>query len=248
MSEEVKTMNIFQRMSAITTECEAVAKNLTVGKGTNKEYKAVGEGDVLRAIKPIEAKYGVYSYPFKREVIQSEYYTNKDGKSNQFMRIETIYRFVNADRPEEYIDIITYGDGVDSQDKAPGKAMTYGDKYALLKAYKIETGDDPDGNQSGDMGNKQSPAAPPASKRDKKPVSKEEEKPVSKEEEKPVSKEEEKPFVFTPVDIFKLCDKLGKSVESVQKYSAEKYGRNVEALGAVELDELGSMLWAKAHK
>lgn len=232
MSEEVKTMNIFQRMSAITTECEAVAKNLTVGKGTNKEYKAVGEGDVLRAIKPIEAKYGVYSYPFKREVIQSEYYTNKDGKSNQFMRIETIYRFVNADRPEEYIDIITYGDGVDSQDKAPGKAMTYGDKYALLKAYKIETGEDPDGNQSGDLGNKQSSAASHASKGDKKPV----------------TKEEEKPFVFTAVHIFKLCDELGKSVESVQKYSAEKYGRNVEALGAVELDELGSMLWAKAHK
>lgn len=240
MNEEIKTMNIFQRMSAITTECEAVAKNLTVGKGTNKEYKAVGEGDVLRAIKPIEAKYGVYSYPFKRDILQSEYYTNKDGKSNQFMRIETTYRFVNIDRPEDYIDITTYGDGVDSQDKAPGKAMTYGDKYALLKGYKIETGDDPDGNQSGDLGNKQSPAAPAAPKRDKKPV--------SKEEEKPVSKEEEKPFVFTAVHIFKLCDELGKSVDSVQKYSAEKYGRNVEALGAVELDELGSMLWAKAHK
>lgn len=232
MSEEVKTMNIFQRMSAITTECEAVAKNLTVGKGTNKEYKAVGEGDVLRAIKPLEVKYGVYSYPFKREVIQSEYYTSKEGRSNQFMRVETTYRFVNTDRPEEYIDIITYGDGVDSQDKAPGKAMTYGDKYALLKAYKIETGDDPDANPSGDLGSKQSSSASHASKGDKKPV----------------TKEEEKPFVFTAVHIFKLCDELGKSVESVQKYSAEKYGRNVEALGTVELDELGSMLWAKAHK
>lgn len=26
--------------------------------------------------------------------------------------------------------------------------MTYGDKYALLKAYKIQTGDDPDQNAS----------------------------------------------------------------------------------------------------
>lgn len=232
MSEEVKTMNIFQRMSAITTECEAVAKNLTVGKGTNKEYKAVGEGDVLRAIKPIEAKYGVYSYPCKRDILQSEYYTSKEGRSNQFIRIDTTYRFVNMDNPNEYIDITTYGDGVDSQDKAPGKAMTYADKYALLKGYKIETGEDPDKDASGDLGNKQSSSASHASKGDKKPV----------------TKEEEKPFVFTAVHIFKLCDELGKSVESVQKYSAEKYGRNVEALGAVELDELGSMLWAKAHK
>ena len=29
--------------------------------------------------------------------------------------------------------------------------MTYSDKYALLKAYKIETGDDPDQNASGSM-------------------------------------------------------------------------------------------------
>lgn len=64
------------------------------------------------------------------------------------MRIETIYRFVNIEKPEEFIEITTYGDGVDSQDKAVGKAMTYADKYALLKAYKIETGEDPDQNAS----------------------------------------------------------------------------------------------------
>ena len=29
--------------------------------------------------------------------------------------------------------------------------MTYGDKYALLKAYKIQTGDDPDQNASEDL-------------------------------------------------------------------------------------------------
>lgn len=232
MREEIKQMNIFQRMSAITNECETVAKNLSVSAGKSGSYKAVGEGDVLRAIKPLEVKYGVYSYPCKRDILQSEYYTSKEGRSNQFIRIDTTYRFVNMDNPNEYIDITTYGDGVDSQDKAPGKAMTYADKYALLKGYKIETGEDPDKDASGDLGNKQSSSASHASKGDKKPV----------------TKEEEKPFVFTAVHIFKLCDELGKSVESVQKYSAEKYGRNVEALGAGELDELGSMLWAKAHK
>ena len=65
-----------------------------------------------------------------------------------YLRVETVYRFVNTDKPDEYIDITTYGDGVDTQDKAPGKAMTYSDKYALLKAYKIMTGDDPDQNAS----------------------------------------------------------------------------------------------------
>ena len=75
----------------------------------------------------------------------------KVTKKNLFLRLETTYRFVNVENPEEYIDITTYGDGIDSQDKAVGKAMTYGDKYALMKCYKIVTGDDPDQNPSEDL-------------------------------------------------------------------------------------------------
>jgi len=145
--------NIFQRMSAITSEISTVAKNLNVDAGKSS-YKAVGEADVLAAVKPIEAKHGVYSYPVSRTITDSGEMvsTTKYGERKQlFMRVETVYRFVNIDKPDEYIDITTYGDGVDTQDKAPGKAMTYGDKYALLKAYKIQTGDDPDQNASEDL-------------------------------------------------------------------------------------------------
>ena len=143
-------MNIYQKMSAITKEINTVAKNLQVGEGKN-QYKAVGEADVLAAVKPIEIKHGVYSYPFDREIVESGEMvsTTKYGdRKSLYLRVKTIYRFVNVDEPSEFIDITTYGDGVDSQDKAPGKAMTYGDKYALLKAYKIQTGDDPDQNES----------------------------------------------------------------------------------------------------
>ena len=147
-------MNIYEKMSAITEEITAVAKNLNVGWGKN-QYKAVGEADVLAAVKPIEAKHGVYSYPVSRQIIDTSVLTSvkADGSETRqiFMRIEVIYRFVNVEKPEEYIDIITYGDGVDAQDKAPGKAMTYADKYALLKAYKIITGEDPDQNYSNDL-------------------------------------------------------------------------------------------------
>lgn len=143
-------MNIFQKMSAITQEISTVAKNLQVGEGKN-QYKAVGEADVLAAVKPVEAKHGVYSYPYSREIVESGEMvaTTKFGeRKSLYLRLKTIYRFVNMEKPDEYIDITTYGDGVDSQDKATGKAMTYSDKYALLKAYKIQTGDDPDQNAS----------------------------------------------------------------------------------------------------
>ena len=142
--------NIYKKMSAITAELTAVAKNLNVGIG-KAAYKAVGEADVLAAVKPLEEKHGVYSYPYSRKIVEadlvtttSEYQGKVTEKSTRYLRIETAYRFVNIDNPDEYIDITTYGDGIDPQDKAVGKAMTYSDKYALLKAYKIITGEDTD--------------------------------------------------------------------------------------------------------
>jgi hypothetical protein len=139
-------MNIFQRMAAISVEMATVAKNLTVGDGKNK-YKAVSERDIIDAVKPLEAKHGVYSYPVSRRVLESnmlETETQYGTKTTFMTRIETTYRFVNVDKPDEYIEIVSFAEGIDSQDKGSGKAMTYADKYALMKAYKISTGDDPD--------------------------------------------------------------------------------------------------------
>lgn len=144
-------MNIFEKMAAITAELQTVAKNLTVQTTKTSSYKAVSERDILDAVKPLEAKYGVYSYPVSRLVLESNLleseseYNGKVTKKTTFMtRIATVYRFVNIEKPEEYIETTTFAEGIDSQDKGSGKAMTYGDKYALMKAYKISTGDDPD--------------------------------------------------------------------------------------------------------
>lgn len=139
--------NIYQRMLAATNDIQTVAKNLNVEIVKGKGYKAVGEIDILNAVKPVEAKHGIYSYPYQREIISTEKLEKETqyGTKVEFMvRIATTYRFVNIDKPDEYIDVKSYADGIDSGDKATGKAMTYSDKYALMKAYKISTGDDPD--------------------------------------------------------------------------------------------------------
>lgn len=139
--------NIYQRMAAITAELQTVGKNLTVDTGKGKSYKAVSERDIIDAVKPIEAKHGVYSYPVSRDTFDSqllETETQYGKKTTFYTRIKTVYRFVNVDDPNDYIDTEVFSVGIDSQDKGDGKAMTYGDKYALMKAYKISTGDDPD--------------------------------------------------------------------------------------------------------
>lgn len=150
-----ETKNIFQRMSAITAELRTVAKNLTVPTGGKNSYKAVSERDILDAVKPLEEKHGVYSYPVARTVLESNMlesensYNGQTKKTTTFMtRIESVYRFVNVDNPAEYVETTTFAEGIDSQDKGSGKAMTYADKYALMKAYKISTGDDPDQDPS----------------------------------------------------------------------------------------------------
>jgi hypothetical protein len=69
------------------------------------------------------------------------------------------YRLVDIDLEEaevstnaqnRMITIESIGSGIDSQDKATGKALTYAYKYALLRLFAIPTGEDPDRHASVD--------------------------------------------------------------------------------------------------
>lgn len=156
---DVSAMNLFQKLAAITAEMPTVEKTLKVENG-KKSYSAVAEKDVLDAVKPLEQRYHIYSYPVARRqttrLVEKEYMAEGQvRKLNVVLSgIEVTYRFVNADKPDEYIDTIAFGAGMDTGDKAPGKAMTYADKYALMKMYKISTGEnnDPDSQPSPDDG------------------------------------------------------------------------------------------------
>lgn len=156
--EEIKELNLWQKLHLATSLMERVSKNLKIAIGKDKSYKAVSEGAVLEAVKKIEEELRIYSYPMARNIVdrdvletKKEYQGNITISNQLFMRVETKYFFVNIDKPEENLQVMSYGDGLDSGDKASGKAMTYADKYALMKAYKIETGDDPDQEASPEL-------------------------------------------------------------------------------------------------
>ena len=143
--EEIKNKTIYERINLITSELGVIAKKLNVDITKTRSFKAVGERQILDAVKPLESKYRVTSYPTTRQIVDKDIIEKENDygvTKSLFMRIETIYRFVNIDNPEDYIETTVYGDGIDTSDKAPGKAMTYADKYALMKVYKISTGDD----------------------------------------------------------------------------------------------------------
>ena len=156
-------MNIYEKLLEISNEVGVVAKGLDVGTGRSS-YKAVSERDVKEAIKPLEYKHKVYSFPIATEILSNETFTWMEDtwdytakqlvpkqKTKRVLTIRTTFRFVNVEQPDEYMDLETIADGVDAGDKAPGKAMTYGDKYALLRAYKMLTGEDADQTHSNDI-------------------------------------------------------------------------------------------------
>lgn len=163
------TLNIYQRLSKITDELGVVAKNLRVQQTKNAAYNAVSERDVIDSVKPLEAKFGVFSYPCSREILEShilenesEYQGKRTVRTTFMTRIKTVYRFVNIDNPAEFIETTVFSEGIDPQDKGSGKAMTYADKYALMKVYKISTGDDPDATASESNSYTKAATPPPA--------------------------------------------------------------------------------------
>lgn len=137
---------IEKKLASISAELSVVGKDLSVG-ARSASYKAVSEGAILAAVKPLEERYKVYSYPASREIVfQDVIKSVGDGGKERLTfveRVRTVYRFVDLEDGSS-IDVVSFGDGIDAGDKSVGKAMTYSDKYALMKAYKIETGDDPD--------------------------------------------------------------------------------------------------------
>lgn len=225
-------MNIYEKMSAITNDIAVVNKNLRVGEGKSS-YKAVGEADVLAAVRPAEQKYGVYSYPYDREIVESfvitreKSYNGTVSKSEYlFMRVKTTYRFVNVEKPDEYIDIIGYGDGIDTNDKAPGKAVTYSDKGALLKAYKIMSGDDPDQKIS-EEGRFTTASAPPPAQTQRKAQT-------------PGSAYSDKEKERLRDMILKSCDRA-----KVEAACARKYGKPFDALTESQLREVWELMSTK---
>lgn len=150
---ETMTMNIYEKIQAVSEKVRTVEKNLQVGTG-NSSYKAVADFDVLLAVKDAEKQFRLVSIPVKQEVLSHEVIrtaaANGYEKVNYVDLVKMTIKIVNIDKPDETVEVEALGRGLDSGDKGLGKASTYARKYALLNAYKIATGEDPDAHKSED--------------------------------------------------------------------------------------------------
>lgn len=135
--EKTKNLNIYQRIDLARAKIGLVGKNISISGA----YRAVSESDIVKAVNEAENEVGLVSYLDSLEIISA----TQPGQGGNTVRVKVGVRVVNIDNPSEFVIFPGLGDGIDRGDKACGKAVTYATKYALMKGYKIPTGeDDPD--------------------------------------------------------------------------------------------------------
>jgi hypothetical protein len=88
--------------------------------------------------------FGVVCYPVFVSGQMMPPAVDKDMNVAKQSRYEAIYDFVfvNIDNPTDQLAIRIESHAMDNADKACGKAISYGKKYAILKLFEIETGED----------------------------------------------------------------------------------------------------------
>lgn len=136
--------NLMQRINEVRRGIGYVQKDKNVSTGTSGSYKAVTHDQVTALVRSHMIDAGIVCYPV---LVASRVADtmDKDGKLPcRNIRYEATYdfTFANCDDPKDAITLRIESHAMDNQDKAPGKALSYAKKYAILKLFEIETGED----------------------------------------------------------------------------------------------------------
>lgn len=152
--------NIFQRINAVMQEVAYVQKDKAV-TGMGAGYKAVTHDNLVSVARASFVKNGIVMYP---EQVSGELFApsvKADGTVSNMRLYEGsyIFHFVNIDKPDDKVSVPVVAHAMDNGDKAPGKAMTYGAKTAVLKLLWLETGENEESREEVREKNKPKPKA-----------------------------------------------------------------------------------------
>ncbi len=142
-------LNIYQRINAVMKEVEYVQKDKAVsGGGAN--YKAVTHDQAVSVIRKSLVAQGIVINPTQ---VSGEFLQMRDLNAAPNPVKMGLYagtydvNFVNMDKPEDKVTVTVQAHANDNGDKAPGKAMTYAVKTAILKQFTLETGENDESRQ-----------------------------------------------------------------------------------------------------
>lgn len=127
---DFESLNLWQKIARITGMVGGVEKR---GYNAFHKYNYVMEADLVTAVRQYLAAAGIVIIPNVTSV-------EKEGELTSIM-----VEYIVTDG-KEHFKFSMPGAGADRGDKGVYKAITGSNKYALMKLFKIETGDDPEGD------------------------------------------------------------------------------------------------------
>jgi hypothetical protein len=134
-------MKVYQAIASVaaTMAESGIAK---ARKNQAQGYSFRGIDDVYNALGPVLARNGLVVLPrtLSRECIERQ---TAKGSPLFYVTVEVEFDFVSAEDGSKHT-VKTYGEAMDSADKATNKAMSAAYKYAAMQAFCIPTEGDND--------------------------------------------------------------------------------------------------------
>ncbi|WP_053032131.1 ERF family protein [Staphylococcus haemolyticus] len=130
-------LNLFQKIADVKANIDGFTKDT---KGYNYSY--VSGSQVLHRIrnKMIEHNLLLVPYTENEEVTET---TNAKGKPEHIVKLKLTYKWINSDNPQEILEVPFFAVGQqDDVSKAHGTALTYAERYFLMKFFNIPTDED----------------------------------------------------------------------------------------------------------
>jgi len=137
-STAMKVYQVINRIQQALSK-EGITKSQ---KNTQQGYMFRGIDAVYNTLSPLLAEHGLCILPrmLARTVIERE---SKNGGALFYVCVEAEFDFVCAEAGSKHV-IRTFGEAMDSGDKATNKAMSAAYKYAAFQAFAIPTEGDND--------------------------------------------------------------------------------------------------------
>lgn len=140
MTEAQKPLNLMQRINRVRKAVDYIQKDKSVSTGQSGSYKAVTHDMVTAMVRDHLVAFGVVVLP---SLVASKMSPPFKADGKQWLYEATYdFVFVNEDDPADICTVRIEAHANDNADKAPGKALSYAKKYAMLKVFEIETGED----------------------------------------------------------------------------------------------------------
>ena len=131
-------MGILAKLAELRKEVTYLQKeNKNAGQG----FAYVSSSQVLSSVR---AKMDDLGIILTSEVVGARLHPPLEGKKMYMTELDLLYTWIDVESGEK-LPLTFYSQGADMSEKGPGKALTYGEKYFILKQLNIATDkDDPD--------------------------------------------------------------------------------------------------------